>query len=97
MFSEAGAAGMPVIDEDRDPTGIGVKTGGDAAHIPPIAGSEEREEADGGVLGGVRRTRDVLERQPGLGKLLVRHRPPDRARPKPAWRKLEWYFPKHLA
>ena len=65
---EAGAARLAVVDEDGHPPGVGVQRGRDAADVPPVAGGEERQQADRGVLGGVRRPRHVGRREAGSGQ-----------------------------
>ena len=54
-LGEPRAAGVAVVDEDREQPGVGVPGGGDAADVPAVAGREERKEADRAVLGGVGR------------------------------------------
>ena len=53
-LGEAGAAGVAVVDEDGRQAGVRVQRGRDAADVPAVAGGDERQQADRGVLGGVR-------------------------------------------
>ena len=52
-LSKAGAAGVPVVDEDRGHPGVGVPVGRHAADIPPVRGGEERQHPDGGVVAAI--------------------------------------------
>ena len=58
-LGEPGAAGVPVVDEDRRPAGVRVQGGRHPADVPAVAGGEQRQQPDRGVLGGVRRARHV--------------------------------------
>ena len=53
-LGEAGAARLPVVDEDRQSTGVRVQRRGDPTDVPPVAGREQRQQPDRGVLGRVR-------------------------------------------
>ena len=96
-LGEARAAGMPVVDEDRRRAGVLVHRGGDAADVPAVAGREQREQADRGVLGRVRGARYVGPLQPGLGQHLRRDRPPDRPGAQVARRQVQRLLAEHLA
>ena len=76
-LGEAGAAGVAVVDEDREPAGVRVQGGGDAADVPAVAGREQRQQPDRAVLGGVRGAGQVAAGEPRLGERVVGHRPPD--------------------
>ena len=58
-LGEAGAAGVAVVDEDRRRAGVRVQRGGDPADVPAVAGREQRQQPDRGVLGGVQRAGHV--------------------------------------
>ncbi len=61
-LGEAGAAVVPVVDEDRQPAGSRVEVGRDPADIPAVAGRDQRQQPDRGMLGGVRRAGQVHAR-----------------------------------
>lgn len=52
-FGETGAAFVAVVHEHREQARIGVQLRGDAADVPAVAGGEQRQQADRGVLGGM--------------------------------------------
>ena len=62
-FGEPGPAGVAVVHEHRQPAGVGVQCGRDAADVPPVAGREQWQHADRGVLGSVGGTGHVGRRQ----------------------------------
>ena len=96
-LAEAGAARVAVVDEDRRRPGVGVQRGREAAEVPAVAGRQQREDADRGVLRGVQRPGqlDLVD----LGPL---HRPvverqPDRPRPQLPGGQVEGELGQHLA
>ena len=65
-LGEAGAAGMAVVDEDGRARSVsGCSGGGQAADVPAVAGGDQRQQADRGVLGGVQRAGHVGRVDPG--------------------------------
>ena len=78
-FGEARTAGVAVVDEDGGQAGVGVQGYGHAADVPAVAGGEEREEADGGVFGGVQGAGEFLGVDAGGVELGVGDGPPDGA------------------
>ena len=94
---EAGAAGMPVVDEDREPAGVRVQRGRDAADVPPVAGGEQRQQPDRAVLGGVGGARQVAAGDPRLVEGVVGHRPPDGRGAQRPLRQVERLLADHLA
>jgi hypothetical protein len=50
---EPGSAGMPIVHEHRRLSGVSMQRRGDAPDIPPIAGGDQGQQADGGMFGGV--------------------------------------------
>jgi hypothetical protein len=48
-----GATGMSVVHEHRRLSGLRMQRRGDATDIPPIAGGDQGQQADRGMLGGV--------------------------------------------
>ena len=64
-LGEARAARVAVVDEDGQRAGVGVQGGRDAADVPAVAGREQRQQPDRGVLGGVRRAGQVGRVEPG--------------------------------
>ena len=52
-LGEPGTAGVPVVDEHGRLAGVRVQGGRHAADVPPVAGGEQRQQADRRVLGGV--------------------------------------------
>jgi hypothetical protein len=50
---EPGSTGMPVMHEHRWRSGVRMQRRGDATDIPPIAGGDQGQQADGGMFGGV--------------------------------------------
>jgi hypothetical protein len=50
---EPGTPGMPVVHEHCWLARVGMLRGGYATDIPPIAGGDQRQQPDGGMLGGV--------------------------------------------
>src|SRR5690606_4832410 len=50
-FREPCASLVPVVDEDGEQPGVGVQRSGHPADIPPVAGGEQRQQADRRVLG----------------------------------------------
>ena len=67
-------------------TGFRMRRRRQAAYIPPVAGRQKREHADGGVLGGVESPRNGSGIHAGRGDGLTRHRPPRSVRVQPAHR-----------
>ena len=65
-LGETRAAGVAVVDEDRRAAGVRVQRGRHAAEVPAVAGGEQRQDADRGVLGGVQRAgqRRVVDARP---------------------------------
>ena len=63
--AKPGAAGVAVVDEDRRAAGVGVQRGRHAADVPAVAGREQRQQPDRGVLGGVQRARHPRDVHPG--------------------------------
>ncbi|CAB4776278.1 unannotated protein [freshwater metagenome] len=58
-LGDARAARVAVIDEHGGRPGVLVQCGRHPTHVPPVADGEQGQHADGGVLGGVQRTRQV--------------------------------------
>src|SRR5260370_35328629 len=52
-FSKTRTSVMPVVHENGQLTGRGVDIGGYPANVPTVAGGEQRQQPDRGVLGGV--------------------------------------------
>src|SRR5664280_2152379 len=75
-LGEPRAAGVPVVDEDRRAPGVLVQRGGDPADVPAVAGREQRQQADCGVLGGVRCAGNVGPLQPDGRQQVGAHRVP---------------------
>ena len=59
---DADPAGVAVVDEDRRAAGLGVEVGGEPADVPAIAHRDQGQHRDLGVLGGVERAEERLER-----------------------------------
>ena len=59
-LANARAAGCGVVDENGGPAGVHVKQRGESTQIPAVAGGDERQQSDGGVLGGVQGAGAVL-------------------------------------
>ncbi len=95
-LGEARTAGVAVVHEDRQPSGVLVQRGRDAADVPAVAGGEQRQQPDRGVLGRVHGTRHGGGRDAGLGDPLVGQRPPDRLRPQVTGREVERLLAEHL-
>ena len=96
-LGEAGAARVAVVDEDGQLAGVGVQRRRDAADVPPVAGGEQRQEADRGVLGGVRGTGQVGAPRARPVEDVRWHRPPDGAGLQhPLWQ-VERLLAEHLA
>src|SRR5579875_2863220 len=53
-LGESGAAVVAVVDQDRQPPSRRMRVGRDAADVPAVAGRDQRQQADGGMLCGVR-------------------------------------------
>ena len=53
---------MAVVDEDRRPSRLGVRVGGQAADVPAVAHREQRQHRDLRVLGRVQRPEQRLQR-----------------------------------
>src|SRR5436305_9593276 len=63
LAGDADAPGVPVVDEDRRPPGLGVGVGREAADVPAVAHRQQGEDRDLGVLGGVERPEQELGRE----------------------------------
>ena len=96
-LGEARAAGVAVVDEDRGQQGVRVQRDGDAADVPAVAGGEQRQHADGGVLGGVQGAAEDLRVDPGGVELVLGDRPPHGAGAQRAGRQVELGLAQHLA
>ena len=53
QLGDARPARVAVVDHDGGQPGVVEERGGDAAHVPAVADGEQRQDPDGGVLGGV--------------------------------------------
>ena len=96
-LGEAGAARVPVVHEDRGLPGVGVQRCREPADVPAVARREQRQQPDGGVLGGMRRPGDVPAATPGRGEGLLGQRPPDRTGAQGPRRQVERVLAQHLA
>ena len=96
-LAEPCPARVAVVHEHGELAGVGVQGGGDAADVPPVAGREQREQPDRGVLGGVGGSGQV-----GVGEAVRREqargqRPPHRRGAQLALGQVEQLLADHLA
>src|SRR5260370_8371390 len=87
-FSKTRTSVMPVVHENGQLTGRGVDIGGYPANVPTVAGGEQRQQPDRGVLGGVCGPRQVDapvgQAPPPACPARPPHRPPSPRAPPPA-------------
>ena len=76
-LGDAGAARVPVVDEDRREPGVRVHRRRDTTDVPAITRGDQRQQADRGVLGGVDRARHVARSYAGTVQDGSGDRPPD--------------------
>src|SRR3546814_9043600 len=69
---------------------------GDATDVPPVAGREEGQQPDRGMLRGVRGAGKVGLLEPGVAEHTRWHRPPDRRGVQGADRQVEGLLRHHL-
>ena len=66
FVGEARATRVAVVDEHGGQHRVRVQGGGDTADVPAVAGGQQRQQADGGVLGGVQRAGGLAGGDPQL-------------------------------
>lgn len=96
-LGETRAAGVAVVHEDGGEQRIRVQRDRHSADVPAVAGREQRQHADGGVLGGVQGAAEDLRVDPGRVELVLGDRPPHRARAQRPRREVELSLAQDLA
>ena len=76
-FGDAGAARIPVVDEDRGEPGVGVHGRRDPTDVPAIARGDQWQQADRGMFGRVDRARHISRPDAGPIQDPCGDRPPD--------------------
>ena len=96
LFRDADSPRVPVVDEDLRLRGVRMHDRGHAADIIPVAQSEQRQDPDGGMFGGVQPSRkiQVFTVDPRDGSL--RHIEPQRHRLESQRRQVQRFVPQRL-
>ena len=96
-LGEAGPARVAVVNEDGRGLGVRMRCGGQSTDVPPIAGRDQRQQADRRMLGGVQRSRNVDRFDSGSIQSPGRDGPPHRRRTQCARWQVQWASVDQLA